>query len=50
LLVSLEEPSYEEIGTALDMPIGAIGPTRMRCLEKLRSFVAHDPAFQGGMA
>jgi RNA polymerase sigma factor (sigma-70 family) len=36
LLVSRDEPSYEEIGAALDMPIGAIGPTRMRCLEKLR--------------
>jgi RNA polymerase sigma factor (sigma-70 family) len=29
-------PSYEEIGAALGMPIGAIGPTRARCLEKLR--------------
>jgi hypothetical protein len=32
------------------MPIGAIGPTRMRCLEKLRSFVGVDPAFQEGTA
>jgi RNA polymerase sigma factor (sigma-70 family) len=29
-------PSYEELGAALDMPIGAIGPTRARCLQKLR--------------
>jgi RNA polymerase sigma factor (sigma-70 family) len=36
LLIADEEPSYEEIGAALDMPIGAIGPTRMRCLERLR--------------
>ena len=36
LLVYDEEPSYEEIGAALGMPIGAIGPTRMRCLERLR--------------
>jgi DNA-directed RNA polymerase specialized sigma24 family protein len=28
--------SYEEIGAALGMPVGAIGPTRARCLEKLR--------------
>jgi RNA polymerase sigma factor (sigma-70 family) len=49
LLVSQDAPSYEEIGAALDMPIGAIGPTRMRCLEKLRSIVALDPAFQGGV-
>ena len=36
LLVSDEEPTYEEIGAALGMPIGAIGPTRMRCLDRLR--------------
>jgi RNA polymerase sigma factor (sigma-70 family) len=50
LLVSQDEPSYEAISAALDMPIGAIGPTRMRCLEKLRSFTGLDPAFQGGAA
>lgn len=36
LLMADEEPSYEEVGAALGMPIGAIGPTRGRCLEKLR--------------
>ena len=36
LLAAPEPPSYEEIAAALDMPIGAIGPTRARCLEKLR--------------
>lgn len=36
LLASPEPPSYVEIGAALDMPVGAIGPTRARCLEKLR--------------
>jgi RNA polymerase sigma factor (sigma-70 family) len=36
LLISVEEPGYEEISAALGMPIGAIGPTRMRCLDKLR--------------
>jgi len=50
LLVSEEEPSYEAIGAALDMPIGAIGPTRMRCLDKLRSFVTVDSAITGGAA
>jgi len=50
LLVSSDEPSYEQIGAALDMPVGAIGPTRMRCLEKLRSFVGQDSAVQGGAA
>jgi RNA polymerase sigma factor (sigma-70 family) len=50
LLVSEDEPSYEAIGSALDMPIGAIGPTRMRCLDKLRSFVTLDSALPGGAA
>jgi RNA polymerase sigma factor (sigma-70 family) len=50
LLVAEEEPSYETIGAALGMPVGAIGPTRMRCLEKLRSFADADPAFKEGVA
>lgn len=29
-------PSYEEIGSTLNMPVSSIGPTRARCLEKLR--------------
>jgi RNA polymerase sigma factor (sigma-70 family) len=29
-------PSYREIGAALGMPIGSIGPTRGRALERLR--------------
>ena len=29
-------PSYEEIGAALSMPIGSIGPTRGRAIERLR--------------
>lgn len=36
LLIADEPPSYEEVGAALGMPVGAIGPTRMRCLERLR--------------
>jgi RNA polymerase sigma factor (sigma-70 family) len=29
-------PSYEEIGAALGMAVGSIGPTRGRCLQNLR--------------
>ena len=36
MITAPEPPSYEEIGAALEMPIGAIGPTRARCLDKLR--------------
>ena len=36
ILLADEPPSYEEVGAALGMPVGAIGPTRMRCLDRLR--------------
>ncbi len=36
MLVSDPMPSYEEIAAAMDMPVGSIGPTRARCLERLR--------------
>lgn len=36
LYLDAAEPSYEVISGQLGMPIGSIGPTRARCLEKLR--------------
>jgi len=36
LLVADPRPAYEEIAAAFDMPIGSIGPTRGRALERLR--------------
>jgi RNA polymerase sigma factor (sigma-70 family) len=36
LLMADPAPSYEEIHAALGMPIGSIGPTRARALERLR--------------
>jgi len=33
------QPSYEEISVALDIPIGSIGPTRRRCLDKLKQAI-----------
>jgi RNA polymerase sigma factor (sigma-70 family) len=36
LFLEQEEPSYEEISELLSMPLGSIGPTRNRCLHKLR--------------
>jgi RNA polymerase sigma factor (sigma-70 family) len=33
------EPSYEEIGRQLQVPVGSIGPTRARCLQKLRNIL-----------
>lgn len=37
LLVGSEPQSYAEISGQLDIPVGSIGPTRSRCLEKLRA-------------
>lgn len=42
LLVSDHAPSYEEIGASLEMPIGSIGPTRARALERLRREIPGD--------
>jgi RNA polymerase sigma factor (sigma-70 family) len=36
LLMADPRPTYEEISAALDMPIGSIGPSRARALERLR--------------
>lgn len=36
LYVEEPRPSYGEIGRRLGRPIGSLGPTRSRCLEKLR--------------
>jgi len=38
LYYAAEEPSYVEIGKRLGLPMGSIGPTRARCLEKLLRF------------
>lgn len=39
LLLLIEDPplSYEQIAVILDRPVGSIGPTRARCLDKLRA-------------
>jgi RNA polymerase sigma factor (sigma-70 family) len=36
MLISDPPYSYTEIGAALDLPVGSIGPQRGRCLERLR--------------
>jgi RNA polymerase sigma factor (sigma-70 family) len=37
MLFAEPTPSYAEISRALDMPVGSIGPTRARCLARLRA-------------
>lgn len=36
VLMADPPPSYADVATALEMPIGSIGPTRRRCMEQLR--------------
>jgi len=45
LLMADPPPSYEEISAALDMPIGSIGPTRARALQRLRKELEREPIF-----
>ena len=41
-LLSVVAVSYTELASMLDMPIGSIGPTRARCLVRLRRLLAAD--------
>jgi RNA polymerase sigma factor (sigma-70 family) len=44
LLMADPVPSYEEISAALEIPVGSIGPTRARALERLRRELRRDDA------
>lgn len=37
-----EEPSYEKVAERLSMPVGSIGPTRARCLKRLKKILEED--------
>jgi len=39
VLMASPPPSYAEVGAALDMPVGSIGPSRARCLDHLRQIL-----------
>jgi RNA polymerase sigma factor (sigma-70 family) len=41
-----DRPDYAAVAKSLGMPIGSIGPTRGRCLAKLRLQLATDPAWE----
>ncbi len=41
-----DRPDYAAIAKALGMPMGSIGPTRGRCLAKLRQSLATDPGWE----
>ncbi len=42
-----EPPSYADLSAALGMPIGSIGPTRARCLDRLRAILMMLDSPQG---
>jgi RNA polymerase sigma factor (sigma-70 family) len=41
-LMASPPPSYAEVAAALGLPVGSIGPTRARCLQKLRDELARS--------
>ena len=42
-----DRPDYAHLAESLGMPVGSIGPTRGRCLAKLRDQLARDPHWEG---
>jgi hypothetical protein len=40
--MACDRPVYAEVAEAFDMPIGSIGPTRMRCLVRLRRLMVES--------
>ena len=43
----VDRPDYSELSGALGIPKGSVGPTRGRCLAKLRQALESDPAWEG---
>lgn len=41
-----DRPDYDQVSAALGMPRGSIGPTRGRCLGKLRAALTADPGWE----
>jgi len=47
ILMAAPPPSYAEVAAALGLPLGSIGPTRARCLQRLREEMA---GISGGLS
>lgn len=43
VLMTSPPPSYADVAEALDMPVGSIGPNRLRCLDQLRKIIGAAP-------
>jgi RNA polymerase sigma factor (sigma-70 family) len=46
IVAMVDRPDYAVVGDALGMPHGSIGPTRGRCLAKLRALLQSDPLWE----
>ena len=46
IVAMVDRPDYAVVGDALGMPHGSIGPTRGRCLAKLRALLLADPLWE----
>ena len=42
IVAFVPRPDYQAVSAALGMPVGSIGPTRGRCLEKIRNLLADE--------
>lgn len=45
IVAMVDRPDYDDVAAALGMPRGSIGPTRGRCLSKLRALLTADPSW-----
>ncbi|HEY1626865.1 MAG TPA: sigma-70 family RNA polymerase sigma factor [Streptosporangiaceae bacterium] len=45
VVAHVSRPDYTAVAEALGMPVGSIGPTRGRCLAKLRELLRADPGW-----
>jgi DNA-directed RNA polymerase specialized sigma24 family protein len=46
VVAHVDRPDYAKVSEALGMPVGSIGPTRGRCLAKLRELLLADPMWR----
>jgi DNA-directed RNA polymerase specialized sigma24 family protein len=42
LYFETSDPSYSDIAARIGMPVGSVGPTRARCLERLKQILQHE--------
>ena len=48
VLMADPPPAYSDVSVALEMPVGSIGPTRARCLDRLRDLLDEAESRAGG--